>query len=202
MTYSIYALYKLDDIVYIGMSINVKSRLSNHRRKKDFDNHEVLEEFNSKYECQERERELIEQFRPILNIQHNPTYNPIVKFKSKQKPKPVTILPIRYTQRYRSRIAGTGYREFEHIPIQPLVYKEYDMGTIENGVIKIPYIHDLNHLDDAIMYYLEKRQKFIRVETESVSYIRNSALMYMRTTKADVTQNSVVIDGLLVVETR
>lgn len=60
----LYALTKGDEIVYIGQTSNIITRLSNHRKNKDFDNY-YLRKLNSKNNF--LEAYLIFKFAPLYN---------------------------------------------------------------------------------------------------------------------------------------
>ena len=77
----IYALYLHDEIVYIGQSLNVFTRVDKHINEgvKDFDYFKVF--LCHKYKLDKFEKELIRQHKPHYNIAHNP----------KPKAKPVAV---------------------------------------------------------------------------------------------------------------
>lgn len=62
----VYLLLKDNQVIYIGRSANLKSRLNQHRRDKDFDNSE-FHRCDSLNQAKDLEAILIQQHRPILN---------------------------------------------------------------------------------------------------------------------------------------
>jgi predicted GIY-YIG superfamily endonuclease len=67
LTY-LYALYHKEEIVYIGITKNLKNRLYQHKRTtKIFDRHQVLSIFNNRFYALKEENNLI--------IEHKPKYN-------------------------------------------------------------------------------------------------------------------------------
>jgi excinuclease UvrABC nuclease subunit len=67
----VYFLIKDGEIVYIGKSVNLRSRLNTHRREKDFDSVYVLE-CEGDFPLFMNEYNHIRKFRPVLNIPYNP----------------------------------------------------------------------------------------------------------------------------------
>jgi hypothetical protein len=70
--YYIYALIKDQEIVYIGQSSNVMSRLGSHiqEKRKDFDSYAIVCKV-SQNEVDEVERKYIDDLKPKYNIVHN-----------------------------------------------------------------------------------------------------------------------------------
>ena len=69
----VYSLIKDDEIVYVGMSVNVYGRINTHRQNKtkDFDSFCITE--CSENELEENETALILEFDPKYNIKDSPT---------------------------------------------------------------------------------------------------------------------------------
>ena len=66
--YYIYALRnKKDEVVYVGRTNNVKRRISEHKRNKDFDYHQVLEECFDLEKAKKIEDFFIMRFDPKYN---------------------------------------------------------------------------------------------------------------------------------------
>lgn len=65
----VYGLYKEDELVYIGSSVNPTSRKADHKRKKDFDTFRILYR-GFEPEMRELEAQLIKEERPKLNQTH------------------------------------------------------------------------------------------------------------------------------------
>lgn len=63
----IYALYKNEEIVYIGQTISFLSRVSAHIKDKDFDSFEIIDVIEDKAERLKKERELIYLHSPYYN---------------------------------------------------------------------------------------------------------------------------------------
>ena len=62
----VYALWKDDEIIYVGKSINVIPRVSTHLKDKDFDSYSYIE-LNGKNEMDFIESRLILKLQPKLN---------------------------------------------------------------------------------------------------------------------------------------
>lgn len=75
MPYSLYRLYGDEDtLLYVGMSMNLPGRLTNHRVQKPWwtlVRHITVEHFETKAAVLTAEREAIQSEQPIWNIQHN-----------------------------------------------------------------------------------------------------------------------------------
>lgn len=63
----VYFLFKGDELEYIGQSINVFRRLNDHLKDKVFDNYSFVC-CDSKYDAEKLEKQLIEKYKPRLNI--------------------------------------------------------------------------------------------------------------------------------------
>jgi hypothetical protein len=63
----IYALYKNEEIVYIGQTISFLSRISYHIKDKDFDSFEIVDVIEDKAERLRRENQLIYLHSPYYN---------------------------------------------------------------------------------------------------------------------------------------
>jgi excinuclease UvrABC nuclease subunit len=63
----IYFLIKNNEIVYIGQSINIHHRITNHCRDKDFDKVSIIE--CNKASLDDLEKEYINKFQPIINLE-------------------------------------------------------------------------------------------------------------------------------------
>ena len=68
----IYFLYKREDIIYIGKSINVIFRIGQHLSDyhKDFDYYKFIE-FNEDEDLEKIEKEYIDKYKPFYNIKKN-----------------------------------------------------------------------------------------------------------------------------------
>jgi len=182
MKYCIYVLYKDDDIHYIGMSKNIKQRVKQHRGTKDFDRFEVLEEFDDKNKCLLKERKLIKQFKPLLNIKFNnnrPIREPKIRIEP-SKPvyvEPVSIKPVQATSFYRV------------------------LGNIdENGVVRVPWLHDLGHVGDIIEHYLSEGHEIKAIETHDTTIIRELARTYAHITGDSL--DEFTLYGIKIIEKR
>ena len=80
----IYALRQLDKVVYVGQSKNVKNRVNAHKRNKNFDSYDILEELEGKeiHEILKIEDSYIELYNPIYNkcLNRSDTYQDFNKF--------------------------------------------------------------------------------------------------------------------------
>jgi hypothetical protein len=57
--YSVYLLVKDKKPIYVGCSVNVKNRISHHRKTKEFDNYYILKEYKNKKEALVAENSII-----------------------------------------------------------------------------------------------------------------------------------------------
>ena len=65
----VYFLFKNDNLIYIGKSINIYRRLNDHIKDKYFDSYSFIK-CNSDYEATDLEKRMIIELRPELNIRH------------------------------------------------------------------------------------------------------------------------------------
>lgn len=65
--YFVYLLINKDDVIYVGRSFNLFSRLSWHKYRKQFDS-VYLEEYKTYAQCCEAEKYLIKYYIPTENI--------------------------------------------------------------------------------------------------------------------------------------
>ena len=74
----VYGLYEKNDLVYVGMTGQLRNRLKNHRHLgKNFDQSRILYKTSERIEAAEREKQIILEERPKLNqIYLNPSNNP------------------------------------------------------------------------------------------------------------------------------
>lgn len=74
MPYSLYRLYGEEEtLLYVGMSMNLPARLTNHRVQKEWwtaVHHIGVEHFDSRRKVLDAEREAIQSEHPLWNIQH------------------------------------------------------------------------------------------------------------------------------------
>ena len=64
----VYILYHLDEIVYIGSTNNVKSRIRAHKQSdKVFDKHKIFKSFDNRYDALKEEHRLIDKHQPKYN---------------------------------------------------------------------------------------------------------------------------------------
>lgn len=66
----LYALYHKEEIVYVGITKNLKDRITQHKRtKKVFDSYQVLKMFNDRFFALKEENNLIIKYKPKYNKQ-------------------------------------------------------------------------------------------------------------------------------------
>ena len=65
--YFVYLLIKNDDVIYVGRSFNLFSRLSYHKYDKDFDAI-YLCEYKTYLQCCFHEKQITKYYKPILNL--------------------------------------------------------------------------------------------------------------------------------------
>ena len=73
----IYFLYKGNEVVYVGQSVNIENRIQEHRGSKDFDSYNYV--LCDRGELNEKEAYYILKHRPSYNVNlpHNKIYKPI-----------------------------------------------------------------------------------------------------------------------------
>ena len=64
--YFVYLLINKDDVIYVGRSFNLYSRLCSHKYQKKFDS-VYLEEYKTYAQCCQAEKYLIKHYYPIEN---------------------------------------------------------------------------------------------------------------------------------------
>jgi len=65
--YFVYLLISKDDVIYVGRTLNLYSRLCYHKYDKQFDS-VYLEEYKTYPQCCQAEKYLIKHYYPIENI--------------------------------------------------------------------------------------------------------------------------------------
>ena len=77
--YHVYVLIKDSKPVYVGCSVNVKNRISCHKKTKDFSHYIIIESFNNKKEAFAAERMLI-KYNSIFHNNTNIVNRPYVRY--------------------------------------------------------------------------------------------------------------------------
>jgi predicted GIY-YIG superfamily endonuclease len=49
--YKVYVLIKNDNPIYVGVTTNIKQRIENHKRTKDFDSYVIIKKYDDKKEA-------------------------------------------------------------------------------------------------------------------------------------------------------
>jgi excinuclease UvrABC nuclease subunit len=91
-----YLLWKDDEIIYVGQSVNIIARIGVHSEHKEFDEYSYFElEHPTKDELNELEAALIIKYAPSLNqaLPHNKRYASLVGLRSRDK------IPLRVAKR-------------------------------------------------------------------------------------------------------
>ncbi len=80
----IYFLYRGEDLVYIGCSGNIQTRIYQHLFDKEFDSYKYIE-IGGNINLEEIERQLITKHKPIYNFTHNNGKNSLRPKERKRK---------------------------------------------------------------------------------------------------------------------
>ncbi len=62
----VYALYRENEVIYVGITKNIEERLKGHKDK-EYDNYEILQVHSNRFYAMKHEHDLIEKFNPIHN---------------------------------------------------------------------------------------------------------------------------------------
>lgn len=138
-SFYIYALWKDRQIVYIGQTVNLETRLSAHRKEKDFDQYSFFK-CGSRAQMENVESQLIAELRPSQNRAIGDKFISFHKVRS------------------RIRALGNEYKYDQRYYVNRLGDLMESLGIKVTSFDNKAYIH-IRDLEDVLDYVLKKGSK-------------------------------------------